>query len=506
MSKYKWNVIANYVGNFWVIGLTFATIPLVIAKLGIEAYGVVGFSATLFAVLSLLDVGLGAAMSRSAAQLDHADSQALSRFRNLSRSMELIYWAIGILVALILLFSAPWIASHWLNNNHLPHEQLVHSIQVMGLIFVIRWPMALYFAGLIGFERQVTVNQFKMAFETVRALVSLAVIYFYQATLTAYFVSQALSILVFLPMIAILFWKVVPGAGTSARFDLQSIYGLRAYASGVAGISIISAILIQMDKMVASAMLDLKHFGYYSLASSAALVIYHFANPVAVAVFPRFNKLLKSGAKDMLELKAAYHQSAKLVSFMVFPPAIIVVLFHRELLLLWTGSTEISAGAGMVLAILTIGNTLNSLMIIPYQMQLAHGWVGLALKMNVVSVLLLPLLVYWGVEHYGGLGAALGWVALNIFYGLTNILLMHKKILPGEKQRWLTQDIAPIVFMVLAMAALLWLLKPLFMNNNYFMMAYIAFSYGALVFAAAMAIKNIRQKIRQYLHKFLSIL
>lgn len=505
MSKYKWNVIANYVGNFWIIGLTFATIPLVIAKLGIEAYGVVGFSATLFAVLSLLDVGLGAAMSRSAAQLDHADSQALSRFRNLSRSMELIYWAIGILVALLLLFSAPWIASQWLNNNHLPHDQLVHSIQIMGVIFVIRWPMALYFAGLIGFERQVTVNQFKMAFETVRAVVSLAVIYFYQASLTAYFVSQALSIVLFLPMIAIMFWKVVPGTGR-ARFDLQSIYGLRAYASGVAGISIVSAILIQLDKMVASAMLDLKNFGYYSLASSAALVIYHFANPVAVAVFPRFNKLLKSGAKDMLELKAAYHQSAKLVSFMVFPPAIIVVLFHRELLLLWTGSTEISSAAGVLLAILTIGNTLNSLMIIPYQMQLAHGWVGLALKMNLVSVLLLPLFVYWGVQHYGGIGAALGWVVLNIFYCLTNILLMHKKILSGERRRWLMEDIAPIISMVLAMAALLLVLKPLFMESYFLMIAYIAFCYGALVFAAAMAIKNIRQKIIQYSNKFLSIL
>ena len=505
MSKYKWNVVANFIGNCWIVGLTFLTIPLVIAKLGIEAYGVVGFSATLFAVLSLLDVGLGAAMSKSAAQLDHADMQELSKFRNLSRSMEIFYWAIGILVALMLLLSAPWIASNWLNNNHLPHDQLVHSIQIMGVIFVIRWPMALYFAGLIGFERQVTVNQFKVAFETVRALASLCVIYFYQASLTAYFVSQALSIMLFLPMIGIMFWKVVPGTG-HARFDLQSIYGLRAYASGVAGISIVSAILIQLDKMVASAMLDLNHFGYYSLASSAALVIYHFANPVAVAVFPRFNKLLKSGAKDQLELKASYHQSAKLVSFMVLPPAIIIVLFNRELLQIWTGSMEISAATGVVLAILTIGNTLNSLMIIPYQMQLAHGWVGLALKMNLVSVLLLPLFVYWGVQHYGGIGAALGWVVLNIFYCLTNILLMHKKILPGEKQRWLMQDIAPIVFMVLAMAALLLLLKPLFMDNSYFTMGYIAFSYGALVFAAAMTIKSIRQKIRQYSNKFLSIL
>ena len=92
---------------------------------------------------------------------------------------------------------------------------------------------------------------------------------------------------------------------------------------------------------------------------------------------------------------------------------------------------------------MALGSLLNGLMLIPYQMMLAHGWTSLTIKINSVAVAILIFhKIIWVAPRYGAIGTAWIWVALNTGYVLFNVSFMHRRLLLGEKWRWYREDVA----------------------------------------------------------------
>jgi hypothetical protein len=73
---------------------------------------------------------------------------------------------------------------------------------------------------------------------------------------------------------------------------------------------------------------------------------------------------------------------------------------------------------------------------IPYSLQLASGWTGLAFWQNVIGVVLLVPLTYYFATHYGLTGSALPWLILNVGYVLISAPLMYRVMLKGAKWNW----------------------------------------------------------------------
>ena len=56
ISTLKQNVIANLLGRGWSALMALAFVPFYLRYIGVEGYALVGFSLTLFAIASLLDL------------------------------------------------------------------------------------------------------------------------------------------------------------------------------------------------------------------------------------------------------------------------------------------------------------------------------------------------------------------------------------------------------------------------------------------------------------------
>src|SRR5436853_7772563 len=69
MAGLKRNVIANLSGNLYTVVISLVFVPIYIHYLGIEAWGLVGFSVTLQAVLAVADMGLSTTLNREMARL-----------------------------------------------------------------------------------------------------------------------------------------------------------------------------------------------------------------------------------------------------------------------------------------------------------------------------------------------------------------------------------------------------------------------------------------------------
>ena len=211
------------------------------------------------------------------------------------------------------------------------------------------------------------------------------------------------------------------------------------------GITVMSLLLTQMDKIVLSRLLSLENFGYYALAATVAAALQITTGPIVAAFFPRFTELYTR--RDDNTLAEAYHLGAQLVAVLTGSAALVLIFFADRVLLLWTGDPELTARVAPILVVLALGTLLNSLMWVPYHMQLAHGWTSLTMRINTIAVVLLVPAMFWTVPKYGAVGAAWIWVALNAGYLLFGVHFMYRRILSEEKWRWYFVDTASPVLM-----------------------------------------------------------
>jgi len=440
MSRLQRNVIANFVGKGWAAVLGLAVVPLYIRILGIEAYGLVGFYITLQAVFAVLDLGLSTTLNRELARFSALPDRAQD-MRNLVRTLEVIYWGVAILIGGLVMALSPFIARYWVRAETIPVGTVQLAVMLMGLVLAFQWPFGFYSGGLLGLQHQVLYNVLLVILYTMRYAGVIPVLYFVSPTIEGYFFWQALVSMGVTIAAAIILWRILPLSTKRSTFQRSLLSEVWRFAAGMSGISLSVLVLTQADKVILSRILPLAQFGYYTLAWLVANSLYLLVSPFFMALFPRFTDL--AAARETEKLTLLYHRSSQIVAVMVFPIALGIAFFSREILFFWTGDTVTASNTYSIVTLLILGTGLNGIMNIPYALQLAHGWTKLSLLTNLISIaILIPSLLLLTL-FWGAIGAAFMWLLLNGGYILFSIPFMHRRLLVGEKWNWYLNDLGP---------------------------------------------------------------
>lgn len=189
-----------------------------------------------------------------------------------------------------------------------------------------------------------------------------------------------------------------------------------------------------------SSLLTLRSFAYYSLAALAAGSLSYLFLPVFQVAFPRFSALVATG--DEPTLTRTYHRMAQAVAVLIVPSALVVAVFSRRIVEIWTGSSTTADHAHTLLTLLMIGTALNGLMNVPYALSLAYGWTRWPFYLNLVALVIFLPAVLLAARRFGGVGAAVAWLALNAGYVLLGVQTLHRRLLSQEKVRWYIRDVA----------------------------------------------------------------
>ena len=438
-ASLKRNVVANYLGQGWRALMGLAFVPLYIKYLGIESYGLIGIFALLQTWLGLLDMGMKPALSREMAKFTGGGHSAQS-IRDLLRSVEVIGIAIAGAVGVGIWAASPWLASHWLRAGSLPLGTVARAVTAMGAVTALRFIEDIYVSSIVGLQRQVLQNVAISAMATARGLGAVGVLAWVSPTIEAFFLWQGLISLLTVALLAGAVYHALPPVPRPARFSKSALIGIWRFAAGMMLIVFLSLLLTQSDKILLSRLLTLKAYGYYALAAVVASGLYSLVAPITAAFYPRFTELATRG--DEIASRLAYHQGAQMVTVFTGAAAVVLAVFHDQVMLLWTNDPELVRQAAMLMAVLALGTLFNGLMWIPYQLQLAHGWTSLTIKFNIVAVSLVVPAIVLVVPAYGAIGGAWVWVSLNASALVIAIPLMHRRLLPGEKWRWYRQDVA----------------------------------------------------------------
>jgi O-antigen/teichoic acid export membrane protein len=441
-SPVERNVIANFAGRAWTGILSLAFIPLYVRLMGIETYGLVGVYVSLVSLISVLDLGLSSTLSRELARLSAARGlDASIEARDLVRTLEVVFWSAGALIGLTLAALAPWVARHWINSTALPEGTVSHAIAVMGLVIAVQWPTAIYEGGLTGLQRQVSLNAVRGAAALVQHGGAVLVLWLVSPTVLAYFTWQIVVSVGQTLALRHALRRALPAATRSGIFRGELIPKHGWFAAGMSGISILTIILTQTDKVVLSKLLPLETFGYYVLATNVASILVQIVTPFFAALFPRFTQVF-AGLAEGVEAPTLYHASCQSVAAIVLPAAAVLILFPRELLELWLHEPAIARSVAPLARLLVIGQAMNALMVVPALVQMAFGWTRLILAANTLAVVILVPLMTGAVLVYGVIGGPVAWIILNAGYVLVMIPLMHRRLLAGEMWRWYGQDVA----------------------------------------------------------------
>lgn len=418
------------------MGLAF--IPVYIKYLGIEAYGVIGIFALLQAWLRMLDGGMTPTLSREMARFTGGVHDAQS-IRDLLRSIEIISIGMAGIIASGIWAVSGWLASDWLKAEKLPMDTVAQAFAIMGMITALRFIENVYRSSILGLQKQVALNTINCIMATLKGLGAVGILIWVSPTIEAFFLWQGIISILTLGLFIYIVYHTLPKADHSGRFSMSAIRGIWRYAAGMLGITFLTLLLTQVDKILLSKLLTLEEFGYYSLATIVASALFILVYPITQAFFPHFSKLVAN--QDHTQLIHSYHKSSQLVTVVMGSTAIILMVFAEPILHLWTQDATLAQHSAPLVRLLVLGNLLNGLMGMPYQAQLAYGWTSFTVKVNLISVAFIVPAIFWAAPLYGAEGAAGVWVILNAGNILISYQFMYRKILSGEKWRWYFQDI-----------------------------------------------------------------
>ena len=437
-SRVEINVVANLFGTGATVLIGLAFVPIFVRLLGVEAYGLIGFQTALLATLQILDLGLSSTINRELARLSAIPGQA-GRARDFVRTLEIPYWILGVTVGVIIVLAAPTIARDWLQVATLPIVAVQSAVMVMGVLFVLQWPISLYQGGLQGLQRQPLVNTINVSLALVRNIGAVLILIYVSKSIVAFFLWQGLASGLHVLILMLALWSKLPESAHRPAFNIGELRRIWRFAAGMSVIALTGIILIQIDKIVLSRLLNLPEFGYYALAAIVGSSLAYVVGPVFNAIFPRFSALVARDEKEALT--QLYHRATQFLAVVLLPTACTLAILATDIMRLWTGNPATAQQTQQVVALLAVGSAINGLMTMPYALQLAYGWTSLGVRINLLLILLVvPSAIILG-SVYGGPGAASVWILTNAVYMLIGVPATHRRLMPGEAWRWLLVDI-----------------------------------------------------------------
>lgn len=429
------NIAANVLGGGTAAVTAFLLIPLQIHQLGVEAYGLIGFLASIQVLLSLFDLGLSPAVTWYVAR---AGERGPLTARIVLRAVGPVYTVLGAGLGVALVIAAPWLASGWLRLAGIPVDVAVVVVRLAAVALLLRWPVSLLAGLLAGLQRFGPLNVAKGIHALVNFVGSIIVLFVWHDVVAfATWLVAAASVELCLYLVALRVSTIGEPIARSPGADLPALW---RYAATIAVVAALSLILTQSDRVVLARLVTTARLGEYAAAYNLLFGLTLIQLFVGSAVYPSF--AADFAAVNLGRIRDRHHDAAQLILYLYALPFSVVVVFGESVLAVLL-PPDAARSTAVVLVLLAIGFLFNALTAVPYSLSIAGGLSRLPILVNVVSLAwYLPALIL-GVGAYGPAGAAAAWAVLNLSYVFTLIPVAQRRLLGGGTLRWLRSAFLP---------------------------------------------------------------
>jgi O-antigen/teichoic acid export membrane protein len=429
----KKNIIANFIGRMWGLLSLVIFIPFYIDMLGEKQYGIVGFYIIMVSFLAFFDMGFSASINR-----EMAKSKTREEKSNILFTYQILFSIIAIIILLLLIANSYNITHHWLNLNGLTFDYHL-IITLIAFSLALQFPATLYVNSLMGLEKQVEANIIQISWGALRGVSTICVLYFYESSLSSFFIAQLISNLIYVLVLYIRTWAHLNI--NTASFKFSVLYETWKYALTMAIIGVLSLYVIQLDRFYVSKFYDIEYIGFYSIAITYASIPTILAFTVSKALFPRMVRQF-SADKDS-EFVNEYLKINQYFYLAIFPVSILLISLSSQLIFYWTGSQEVVDKIGLVAVILVASQSINALTVLPYNLALSNAYLKVNFVFILISIFVLSILIFLLGQK------SIVWVALCVLLTQLSIFIpyiysIHYKLASKIKWKWFLNLLLPM--------------------------------------------------------------
>ncbi len=407
----KRNIIANYLGAACVALGPVLALPWYLSSLGPELFGLIGFVALMQAIMGLIDAGTAQALVRAVAvQIEDEEGTGNhSGAANLLLGFERLYWAFALGAGGLILMFSQEIARHWLVLEKVSVSQGQYALWGAAVIFMLQFPGSVYRSVLVGAQAQVRLSGVLAVAAVVRHFGGVVVVSIWP-TLSAYLLWQAVIAGLETLVRARLAWDTLGFTRRKSRWDDVQMRQLWKTIAGMSAATWLGALTVQMDRIFVSKMVSIEQFGYYTIAATVATGLLQLVYPMMQAALPRAVQL----RDDELGLRRLSVRLSGIFALMVVGGGFGFAVLGKWVLGLWLKDAFAVEFVYPILSLLLVGTGLNALYNVGYMHWVVHQKTQKIMQVNGLALLLSVLLIPPLVIAYGPIGAAFGWLTMNL--------------------------------------------------------------------------------------------
>jgi len=500
----KKNIIANYIGQAYVMILGIVITPLYLKYMGAEQYGLIGFFIILQMWLNLLDAGLSSTLGREVAYARGAENGFL-HFHKILKSFEAIFLFLAIINIIVIYNYNNVIATNWLNSTTLDIKTISYCIFLMGIMISLRWFVTLYKSGLNGFEDQVWINKINILFSSFKYIGSLLIIIFISSNIEVFFKYQFMIGAIELIIYTARFYfnlkkKDVPR--DIFGFNWRILRKILPFSTSIAYTTILWTIIMQLDKLVLSGILSLSNYGYFSIVVLVASSIIALSTPIFLAVIPKMTKLFSEN--KLVELIDMYKTMTLFTTWIIMSISLTIFSFSKEIMYILTGDISAAIWSSDILSWYVLGYGIYVLGSFQYYLQNIFGNLKLYNKgLSIGTIFYVPVMFFIS-KNYEVVDLAIFWFIFTIIWFVVFTSIVHNKFLPKFNFIWLKKDILPLIVTQIIITYLVHNLFVLNINEDIsrlFLLAQIIAITLLTILLTSFSLKSIRLKYMQYLRE-----
>lgn len=398
------NVVWNLLGQGLPTLVALACIPPLVARLGNERFGILSIALMLVGYLSLLDLGLGWAVTRTVAQKMGSPERG---------DLPAVIWPALVGMALfstigclLLGLASPWLAHDALNITAGLRDEAAIALFLTALSL----PAVVLGAGLRGIleahQRFVGINVLRAVQSSVNFLAPLIV------TIWSLHLGWVVAVL-FLSrwltcgVLAVMCLRTIPDLGRAASWRLTGIAPMLRLGGWMTVSNVVSPQSVPCDRFLAALLLPMAVIPFYTVPFDLMSRILVAPAAICAVVFPA---LATAMAGDTARIARILHGGMVTVMAVAGPICMLLGVFAPEFLHLWLDATFAQESTA-ILRILAVGIILSIWSTVPISALQAAGQVRRIALVQVTELLIYLPLLWLLIYGWGLTGLAVAWTA-----------------------------------------------------------------------------------------------
>jgi len=404
------NTIVNFLGYSAPLLMAIVCIPILIKALGDTGFGILTLAYVLLGYTSVLDLGMGRALTKTLAEQWNTSSHDARHSASLIWTSLSLMFALGLAGMLGIILFTPLLVGRVLKVAPDMRLEAVHAFYWIAFSL----PFVITTSGLRGiFEAR---QRFDIS-SLLRILIG--VLTFGAPLLVLPFSHGLVPVMGALVAGRILTWalhvlicvKMTPELVRHFDFRRSHIRPLLSFGGWVSINSLAGSLTLTLDRFIIAGVISAGAVTYYATPYEMITKLWLITGAFSGVLFPTFAAL---SSRNLQRARMLYHKSCAYTLLALLPITLCAAVFSKQILTLWLGA-EFAARSYRVAELLSLGTFLLGMGAIPWTWLQGLGRSDIPAKLNLVELPPYIISLWLMTRYFGIAGAAMAWGARALF-------------------------------------------------------------------------------------------